>query len=76
MHLKIDENDDTKDMTMEEIEFIRHLLNSFNDIYMQRLDDIGQSVYEPHQFKIAVQNPRDHNDSIIIYIMRSKRWEI
>jgi hypothetical protein len=35
---------------------------------------IGQGT--EYIFKIAVQNPQDHQDSIIIYIMRGRPWEI
>lgn len=73
---KINASDELVDMIPEEIIFIRYILNSFNDIYRRYVTGlhIGQSA--PVVFKIAVQNPRDRDDNIIIYLMKGKRWEV
>lgn len=69
-------SDNIDDMSLEEIEFIRRIIDSFNDVYRQSINkqDLGQG--DPHVFKVAVENPRDHKDSIIIYLMKGQRWEI
>jgi len=75
-HLKIDENDALLEMTSEEIEFIRHLLNSINDILREYLNLNKIDQGEQYIFKVAIKNPLDHKDSIVLYLMRGKRWEI
>jgi len=75
-NLKLNENNKFIQFTEEETEFIDLLLDSINDIYRSYLNSNGLSYGEPNVFKIAVINPRNHNDSIIIYLMKGKRWEI
>jgi len=73
---KLNEYNSLIDMTEEEIIFIRNILNSFNDIYMQYININQIDIGEGHIFKISVENPRDHLDSIIIYVMKGTRWQI
>lgn len=63
-------------MQSEEIEFIEYLLESINDRYRRYVANSGLEPSDPVVFKIAVENPRDHDDSIIIYIMKGSRWQI
>jgi len=65
-----------REMIPEEIIFIRHLINSFNDIFRRFITSRGIGQGTPVVFKLAAMNPKDHKDSIIIYLMKGKRWEI
>ena len=73
---KLNELDQFVDLTEKESEFIVKLLDSFNEIYRFYLNSNRIPQGNPHVFKLAVMNPRDHDDSIIIYFMKGKRWEI
>jgi hypothetical protein len=73
---KLDPSNNFIEMTEEENTFISLLLDSINDRYYTYLNSAGIRYGEPHVFKIAVMNPRDHDDSIIIYLMKGKRWEM
>ncbi|MCD6397185.1 MAG: hypothetical protein J7L71_06565 [Spirochaetaceae bacterium] len=68
--------DGVVDMTAEEIIYLRLIIDSFGDMYRQNINHRGLGKGESLIFKIAVENPRDHDDSIIIYIMKGQRWEV
>jgi hypothetical protein len=74
--LRLDHLDTFQIMSEEEKSFLKYLIDSFNDIHMHYLNDNGIGQGAEYIFKIAVQNPMDHKDSIVIYIMRGKSWEI
>jgi len=74
-YLRLNENNEFVEMTFEEIEFIKLTINSFLDLYRRHVSENGGQG-EPTVFKIAFENPRDHNDSIIIYLMKGKSWEL
>ena len=73
---KLDENDNFVELTEEENEFISLLIDSINDRYRAYLNHFNIKYGEPHRYKIAVMNPMDHEDSIIIYLMKGQRWEM
>jgi len=80
IYQRLDSFDNLIDMSQEEIEFMNHLIDSFNSFYREHMfnnpfDDEGNPTINT-VFKIAVENPRDHNDSIIIYIMKGERWRV
>jgi len=68
--------DGIKNLTEEEIDFILKIIDSINDTYRLYLNSNRINQGDPHVFKIAIINPMDHNDSIIIYLMKGKRWEL
>jgi hypothetical protein len=73
---KVLREDGFENATLEEIEFLNLIINSFNDIYRSYVSDNGIGQGNPVVFKIAVKHPRDKNDSIIIYLMKGKSWEM
>jgi hypothetical protein len=75
-YTRLNQNDIFVDMTQKEIKYIKLILNSFNDIYRERVLAVGAQGSDPVVFKVSTENPRDHNDSIIIYVMKGTRWEI
>ncbi len=68
--------DSVVDMTPEEIVYLRLIINSFSDIYRENINHRALNKGGPLMFKIASENPRDHDDSIIIYVMKGQRWEV
>lgn len=76
VYTKLDKTDEFIPMTTEEIEFIEYLTDSFNDKYISYIANQGLTPIDTFVFKIAVENPRDHNDSIIIYLMKETRWHM
>ena len=75
-YYKLDENDNFNLMLDEEKDFINNLIQSFLDLYRRDLSESGKASGDPHRFKISVENPADHSDSIIIYVLEGQRWQI
>jgi hypothetical protein len=75
-YYKIDENDNILFMSDIEIEYITNLIRSFNESYYAYLNENSIKLQDVHQFKIATENPADHQDSIIIYLMKGLKWRI
>ena len=73
---KLNQYDEFVDMSPREIEFINYLMDAINDVIFADTSFRGLGFNDPAVFKIAVENPRDHDDSIIIYVMRNTRWKM
>lgn len=76
VYQKLDDTDVFQDMSEEEKEFMDRLVQSVFDQYNFTNASRAKRVSDPDIFKIAVENPRDHSDSIIIYIMKGTSWEL
>jgi hypothetical protein len=66
--------DGWKKMTGEENEFIENLVQSMLPSYRTFVAKKGLSFNDPFVFKIAVENPMDNKDTIIIYLIKKMRW--
>ncbi len=64
------------DMTDDERKFITYILDSIKGIQRKYLTDNNKSGSDPFRLKVAVENPRDKTDSIVLYIMKGQRWEM
>jgi len=60
----------------EEQEFIETLVESMLPDYRDFLTASGTDFGEPHVYKVAVENPMDPQDTIIIYLMKDTRWQL
>ncbi len=65
-----------EDSTHEEQTFIETLIQTTLPFYRSYLTEKGLEVNSSHVFKMAVENPRDNKDTIIIYLMKGQKWEI
>ncbi len=66
--------DGWKDADQEEQEFIIDLVQTMLPAYRDHVTTYGLTVSDPTMFKLAVENPRDSKDSVIIYLMKETRW--
>ncbi len=60
--------------TEDEQTFIIDLIQTMLPSYRDFLTNNGLTLVTPHVFKMAVENPRDNRDTIIIYLMKGSRW--
>ncbi len=63
------------DSTTEEQEFITDLIQTMLPAYRDYMTNNNISADEPMMFKMAVENPRDNRDSVLIYLMKETRWQ-
>jgi hypothetical protein len=66
--------DGWKIMTSEEDEFIENLVRSMLPSYRDHVAKKGLSFIDPFVLKVAVENPKDNKDTIIIYLIKKTRW--
>ncbi len=64
------------DSTQEEQTFITKLIQTMLPFYRKYLNDYSLTQDSNHIFKVAVENPRDNRDTVIIYMMKGQKWEI
>ncbi len=62
--------------TPEEQTFIVDIIQSMLPTYRDYLNQYSIAMDEPHVFKMAIENPTDNRDTIIIYLMKEKQWEV
>ncbi len=65
-----------RDMDSEEQQFIIDLIQTMLPEYRTYMTDYQLAADESMIFKMAVENPRDNRDTIIIYLMKGKPWEL
>ncbi len=62
--------------TQDEQTFITDILQTLLPTYRDYMTEKGIKVDDNFRFKVAIENPRDNRDTIIIYVMKGQRWEV
>jgi len=75
-YFKLNANGWWQENTVEEKEFIDELVDAMLPIYRNFLTEKQLNMSGPHVFKMAVENPTDNKDTIIVYLMRNSRWQL
>jgi len=65
-----------QDSSIEQQKFITDLIQSMLPMYRKFLTEQVLEVNSNHMFKMAIENPEDNRDSIIIYLMKGQKWEM
>jgi hypothetical protein len=63
-------------VTTVEKSFLDELIHSFLDRYYEFLNKNALTLDMPHVYKLAIENPQDSDDSIIIYLMKGSQWRL
>ncbi len=61
--------------TQEEEQYITDLVQTMLPSYREHLIANELTPADPFVFKMAVENPQDNKDTIIIYLMKETRWQ-
>ncbi len=70
------DRDGWDNMIQEEQTFITDLIQTMLPAYRDYLNIYGITQDKPHVFKMAIENPEDTRDTIIIYMMKGSQWEV
>ncbi len=62
------------EMTKERKEFVTDLIQTMLPAYRDFITGAELNMAEPNMFKMAVENPRDNRDTVIIYLIKGQRW--
>ncbi len=63
-----------RDSTEDETQFITDLIQTMLPAYRDYVTRKQIDTRDPHIFKIAIENPEDNKDTILIYLMKGAQW--